>query len=164
MKVVSLKWYAVMFSLLLLSAWGNKLQYDKNDKLQDEIVQLNKDKQGLDDTILKLQEMVEESKASCKANISQAIELTNKTNALSCQGQGLNAKIDSMSKNKANKAVSFDVLAKPMQQTSEKGDRGGNEDGSPRLADLDDVIPDCGELCRVLDAAYSAAKGIDSSK
>jgi uncharacterized protein YlxW (UPF0749 family) len=73
MKVVSLKWYAVMFSLLLLSAWGNKLQYDKNDKLQDEIVQLNKDKQGLDDTILKLQEMVEESKASCKANISQAI-------------------------------------------------------------------------------------------
>lgn len=150
----NIKVFSVLVFILLLSILGNKMQYDKLYDLSKTIEQLEKDKQGLDKTISDLRVVIDESKESCKANIAQAIQLHKLNYKLTCTSYNLNEKID--------------LIGEKERQIQDKGgayvreiDKGSRIETAPRLAKLDDVIPDCGELCRVLDEAYRAAKGSD---
>lgn len=148
----NIKMFSVLLFILALSIISNKLQYDRLHNLNTILTQLESDKKGLDGTITQLKDEMEQQKMDCKVSLSEAIRLTKESSRLSCTNTHLADKIDLIAQKEYQKADKGGAYVQEIHK-----DKAIEE--APRVAKLDDVIPDCDELCRVLDEAYRAAKG-----
>lgn len=148
----NIKMFSVLLFILALSILSNKLQYDRLHNLNTVLAQLEQDKKGLDGTITQLKGEMEQQKADCKLSLSEAIRLTKESSRLSCTKTHLSDEIDLIAEKQYQKDHEGGAYVQKIHkvEATEK---------APRLAKLNDVIPDCDELCRVLDEAYRAAKG-----
>lgn len=148
----NIKMFSVLLFILALSIISNKLQYDRLHNLNTILTQLESDKKGLDGTIAQLKGEMEQQKMDCKVSLSEAISLTKQSSILSCTDTQLNEKIDLIAQKEYQKADKGGAYVQEIHKDKAV-------EAAPRVAKLDDVIPDCDELCRVLDEAYRAAKG-----